>query len=442
MPTARLTDNDRVLIVGGGIGGSLLAMVLGRQGVPVTVFDPKRVPAPSFRNEKVGEEQADILKSLGALEPFARVCLPLEGDAKAYAVNPRLTDCGAHHHDWVAAVRADWPDCVTFVEATVSEITTSDVGQFVVTSDGARHEGRLVVLTSGRAAGLHKALGIDVKTVSAGHSVTLGFTLQGERHIPATVFAARPQSHIGYVSVFPIASPAGAKETRVNIFSFKPLTDDWTRRMSRDPLATLAEVAPEAVTAMAGLSLTGRCELRGTDLYRVRRHQRPGLVLLGDAFHAPCPSSGTGLLRVLSDARAQRPDPAMAGDARHGTNQDCAILPRPRQTLDRPDGVAAFAQQPQERADEPLGATVLEPAARPASASRHGRRVETDAAGAPSARSGANPTADSPTADSPTADSPTADSLTAPASFCKTPVMRWRRRVIQNRFEGKNGRSS
>lgn len=304
MPTARLTDNDRVLIVGGGIGGSLLAMVLGRQGVPVTVFDPKRVPASSFRNENLGEEQADILKSLGALEPFARVCLPPEGDAKAYAVNPRLTDCGAHHHDWVAAVRADWPDCVTFVEATVSEITTSDVGQSVVTSDGARHEGRLVVLASGRAAGLHKALGIDVKTVSAGHSVTLGFTLQGARHIPAIVFAARPQSHIGYVSVFPIASPAGAKQTRVNIFSFKPLTDDWTRRMSRAPLATLAEVAPEAVTAMAGLSLAGRCEVRGTDLYRVRHHQRPGLVLLGDAFHAPCPSSGTGLLRVLSDARA------------------------------------------------------------------------------------------------------------------------------------------
>lgn len=230
----------------------------------------------------------------------------------------------------VAAVRADWPDSVTFVEATVGEITTSDVGQFVVTSDGARHEGRLVVLASGRAAGLHKALSIDVKTVSAGHSVTLGFTLQGERHIPATVFAARPQSHIGYVSVFPIASPAGAKQTRVNIFSFKPLTDEWTRRMSRDPVAALTEVSPEAAAAMTGLTLKGRCEVRGADLYRVRHHQRPGLVLLGDAFHAPCPSSGTGLLRVLSDARAYRSDSEMAGDARHGTNQDRAVLPRPR----------------------------------------------------------------------------------------------------------------
>jgi 2-polyprenyl-6-methoxyphenol hydroxylase-like FAD-dependent oxidoreductase len=304
MTASDLADKDRVLIVGGGIGGALLALILGRQGVPVTVFDPRRVPAPTFRNEKLGEEQADILRTLGALEPFARVCLPPADDPRAYAVNPRLTDCGAHHHDWVAAVRADWPASVRFVEASVSDMETSDAVQIVVTSDGARHEGRLIVLASGRAAGLHKSLGIEVANLSAGHSVTLGFTLEGARHIHATVFQPRPQSHIGYVSVFPIASAAGARQTRVNIFSFKPLTDDWTRRMSRDPLTALAEVAPEAAAAMDGLTLKGRCELRGTDLYRVRRHQRPGLVLLGDAFHAPCPSSGTGLLRVLSDARA------------------------------------------------------------------------------------------------------------------------------------------
>lgn len=303
MPTHRFSDTDRVLIVGGGIGGSLLALVLARQGVRVSVFDPKRTPAPSFRNEKLGEEQAEILQALGALEPFTRVCLPPASHPNAYAENPRLTDCGAHHHDWVAAVRAAWPDTVRFVESTVADIETSATRQTVVTGDGTRHEGRLVVLASGRASALHKTLGIEVKTVSAGHSVTLGFTVQGARHVPAAVFQPLPNSRIGYVSLFPIASPAGARATRVNIFSFRALSDDWTRRMSRDPLGGLAQIAPDAAAALSGLALKERCEVRGTDLYHVRRHRRAGLVLLGDAFHAPCPSSGTGLLRVLSDAR-------------------------------------------------------------------------------------------------------------------------------------------
>jgi 2-polyprenyl-6-methoxyphenol hydroxylase-like FAD-dependent oxidoreductase len=28
---------------------------------------------------------------------------------------------------------------------------------------------------------------------------------------------------------------------------------------------------------------------------------QPGVVLLGDAFHAPCPASGTGMTRILND---------------------------------------------------------------------------------------------------------------------------------------------
>lgn len=301
---SEIRSDDRVLIVGGGIGGSLLALVLGRRGIPVTVFDPKRKPAPTFRNEKLGEEQADILQRLGVLEGFVRVCCPPPGHPYAYDVNPRLTDCGAHHHNWVAALRAEWQDSVRFVEASVDTITTTPDTQTVTTNTGERHDGRLVVLASGRASTLHRDLGIETRILSPGHSVTLGFTLCGAHHVPAAVFQPLSRSRIGYVSVFPIASPVGARETRVNVFSFRPLTDDWTRLMSRDPLTGLAQIAPDAAAALAGLDLAGRCELRGTDLYQVTHHERPGLVLLGDAFFAPCPSSGTGLLRVLYDILA------------------------------------------------------------------------------------------------------------------------------------------
>jgi 2-polyprenyl-6-methoxyphenol hydroxylase-like FAD-dependent oxidoreductase len=44
-----------------------------------------------------------------------------------------------------------------------------------------------------------------------------------------------------------------------------------------------------------------KLEARSTDLYAVRGQVRPGVVLLGDAFHAPCPASGTGMTRILND---------------------------------------------------------------------------------------------------------------------------------------------
>ncbi len=71
--------------------------------------------------------------------------------------------------------------------------------------------------------------------------------------------------------------------------------------MAADPLAALAELVPEAAAALGGARVVRRCEARSTDLYDVSGHLRAGVVLIGDAFHAPCPASGTGMLRILND---------------------------------------------------------------------------------------------------------------------------------------------
>ncbi|MFT4075313.1 MAG: FAD-dependent monooxygenase [Asticcacaulis sp.] len=289
-------DTDRVLIVGGGIAGSLLALILARDGHAVTVFDPHRTPKPMFRNEKLGTEQIALLRELEALDCFASVCHPPKGHPHAYTANPSLTDCGAHHHDWVASVRSAWPASVRFVEAMIEQVETSVDRQTVITPSGERFTGRLVVLASGRMPALRASLGIQSRTISENHSVCLGFSLTTDRFIASRIFFPLSDSGIGYVSVFPMPG-----ETRVNIFSFRGLNHPWTRAMSRDPLTGLAEICPEAAQWLQGAELKGRCEARGTDLYKVSGHRRDGVVLIGDAFHSPCPASGTGMLRVLYD---------------------------------------------------------------------------------------------------------------------------------------------
>jgi 2-polyprenyl-6-methoxyphenol hydroxylase-like FAD-dependent oxidoreductase len=290
--------DEPILIVGGGMAGSLLALVLGRAGRAVTLFDPRREPPPVFRNEKLGEAQIVLLDKLGALPLFQQACWPPQGHPLAYppGEQPGLTDCGAPHHTWISAVRAAWPASVRFIETVVEAVEPGDVRQAVVTSDGERRRGRLVVLATGRMPLLRDALGIASRTLSAGHSVCLGFSIAFDRKAVAEVIHAPPGSGVAYVSLFPMPG-----EVRINVFSYRPLDDPWTRRMSRDPLAALAELSPAIASLIAGARLVRRCEARGSDLYAVSGHRQAGVVLIGDAFHAPCPASGTGMLRILND---------------------------------------------------------------------------------------------------------------------------------------------
>jgi 2-polyprenyl-6-methoxyphenol hydroxylase-like FAD-dependent oxidoreductase len=290
-------DADRVLIVGGGIAGSLLALVLGRAGVAVTLFDPHAEPAPSFRAEKLVDEQVALIEKLGALDCFEAACWPADGDPLAYPAGkrPSLTDCGAPNHEWVAAVRRAWPKTVRFVRGSVDRIETSDQVQHVEVG-GQRVPGRLVVLASGQTPRLYDALGLTRRTISATHSIALGFSLSVDPPIPARTLEAPFGSRIGYASLFPMPG-----ELRVNVFSYRGLDDPWIKWMRRDPVACLCETIPGLAAQLADRTVLRRCEARVIELAAIEGVQPHGVVRIGDAFQAPCPASGTGMLKTLND---------------------------------------------------------------------------------------------------------------------------------------------
>ena len=184
-----------------------------------------------------------------------------------------------------------------FVEGVVADVEGPAGARELVLSDGARLPARLLVLATGRLPALADKLRLGRTALSEGHSVCLGFSVAPDHAVPAQVIPARSGSGLGYVSLFPMPG-----ELRINVFSYRDLRDPWTRRMSADPLAALAELSPEAAHALEGAQVLRRCEARGTDLYLTHGHERlEDVVLIGDAFHAPCPASGTGMLRILND---------------------------------------------------------------------------------------------------------------------------------------------
>ncbi|HVY34059.1 MAG TPA: NAD(P)/FAD-dependent oxidoreductase [Caulobacteraceae bacterium] len=297
---AQPSSNDRVIVVGGGIAGSLLALVLGRAGCAVSLIDLKREPSPDFRNEKLGIDQIQRLDDLGVLPCFEQAVWGDDPGALAALTLPPLKDCGARYDQWVSRLRAALPPTVQFVEGKVDQIDTSDDRQSVTLSDGSHIDGRLVVLATGRGERLRAGLGIRRQTISEKHSLCLGFSVKPRDGEPlsfqAQVLLGRSGDRIAYATIFPMR-----EEIRVNVFSYRDIADPWVAELRRDPVGALGRALPEAAAALDGMDVVRDLEVRSTDIYGVGGHIRPGVVLLGDAFHAPCPSSGTGMTRILND---------------------------------------------------------------------------------------------------------------------------------------------
>ena len=291
-------SDNRIIIVGGGMAGSLLALVLGRAGHAVSLIDLRRDPPSDFRNEKLGIDQIAHLDALGVLSCFEEACWGEAASAVADAPRPPLKDCGARYDRWIARIRAALPPTVTFVQGKVDEIETSEDRQTVILTTGERLEGRLVALATGRGERLRAGLGVERRTFSERHSLCLGFSVavpEG-RTIEARIFHGRFGDRIAYATVFPMLG-----EIRVNVFSYRELDDPWMGRIRADPVGVLSETLPDLAPVLSGLPVVRKLEARSTDLYAVRGQVRPGVVLLGDAFHAPCPASGTGMTRILND---------------------------------------------------------------------------------------------------------------------------------------------
>ena len=298
-------QNTDVVIVGGGLAGSMAAAMLGRAGIDAILVDPHTVYPPDFRCEKLDGTQVEILKKTGLADDILRATTPHRETWVARfgrIVEKRPGDQqGIYYAPLVNAVRALIPANVRTINAKATALATSDERQHVTLSTGKEISARLIVLANGLSVALRHNLGLSRDVISPCHSITIGFDA-----VPAgrpafdfpslTYYSEHTSDHGALITVFPI----GAK-MRANLFMYRDMQDPWLKQMRVQPRETLFAMWPGLRKIMGEFIVDGPVQIRPIDLYVSNGHRQSGVVLVGDAFATSCPAAGTGARKVLND---------------------------------------------------------------------------------------------------------------------------------------------
>src|SRR5262245_22891085 len=301
-PRVRRTD---VAIIGGGLAGSLAAVVLGRAGHDVTVIDRHAAYPAEFRVEKLAGPQVGLMHRLGLLDSIAAAASRY--DQVVNVRHGRQIDrthgaqYGIMYDDLVGIVRAQIPLSVPFVVDRVVELQAGPERQRIVLSNQAAIEARLVVLATGMADGLRQQVGIRRRVVHEKHSISFGFSIAPATGSafswPAlTCYGDKPSDRIDYISLFPIGPVM-----RANLSTYLDHRDPWVRVLRREPKEALLSTLPGLARFLGDFRVVEGVQNWTMDLHVVENHVRDGVVLIGDAFQTSCPAAGTGVTRLLTD---------------------------------------------------------------------------------------------------------------------------------------------
>jgi 2-polyprenyl-6-methoxyphenol hydroxylase-like FAD-dependent oxidoreductase len=298
-------QNTDIVIVGGGLAGSLAAAMLGRAGIDAILIDPHTVYPSDFRCEKLDGAQVEILKKTGLADAVLRATT---SDRECWVarfgrlVDKRPSDQqGIFYAPLVNTVRGLIPNNVTTLHAKATALSTGVERQCVTLSNGGEISARLIVLANGLSIGLRHNLGLTREMLSECHSISIGFDVapanQRAFAFPAlTYYAENIDDRTALLTLFPIGATM-----RANLFVYRDMNDPWLRQLRAAPQETLFALMPRIRKLMGDFTVDGPIKIRPVDLHATRGHRQAGVVLVGDAFATSCPAAGTGARKVLTD---------------------------------------------------------------------------------------------------------------------------------------------
>jgi len=296
-----------VAVVGGGVAGSLAAVMLGRAGYRVTMVDPVCPSGSEFRCEKLEHTHLQALGQAGVLDEILPDTIRYDGiwigRGGRLAERRSVTEFGIDYAGLVNRLRRLVPAHVRVLDDKVVHVEprTDGSDRRLHLAGGAAIDARLTVLATGANADTLATFGLARRTVRRCQSISIGFDLapSNARLLDLgalTWFGEDPGDRTAYLTVFPLPG-----RLRANLFVYRETDDPWLRDFRARPSATLADSLPGFTRTIGTIEVAGPIRFRPVDLVDTDVIPQPGMVLVGDAFSTACPVSGTGASKAMID---------------------------------------------------------------------------------------------------------------------------------------------
>lgn len=295
---------SRVLIAGGGVCGASLAILLGRQGTEVELFERRQFPHEKPCGEGLMPAGVAVLERMGLAEavggvPFRSIRYHL-GDVMVEGRFPSREGQSATGR----GQRRLRIDEALFRAATRTSGVTAQMGANVeslltengritgLIVDGNARRGDLVVAADGLNSPMRKSLGYDQPLRKRRFGLRAHFRLAKGSELPPWVDVFVGRGHELYVTPLPDGEVLVAALVEQGAMPSTPASE-FSRWCRAEKELSVRLDGAEQITELAGCSPLSA---------RSRRGYAPGIVLLGDAAGFVDPITGGGMSQALVSA--------------------------------------------------------------------------------------------------------------------------------------------
>ncbi|GAA3437102.1 FAD-dependent oxidoreductase [Kutzneria kofuensis] len=298
------------MVVGGGPGGMMLAYLLGRAGIRVTLLEAHRDFDRDFRGDSLHPYTLELLDELGLAEPLLELPHEKARQFRLHTTAGSVTTADytrlrtpfnyvtlmpqARFLDFMAERFRSLPGCELRTGCKVTELDERD-GRIV----GAQGiEADVVIGADGRHSRLRRLADLPARSLGA-RTDLIWFRLPHRDGDPpdADVDLFFGRDH--YVGLL-----TGTEGWQLG-YSVPKGGYAKARDAGVEPIRRFLD---EHVPWLAGrthlLTDFTQTTLLSVDISRVQRWWRPGLLLIGDAAHVISPVGGNGILMAIQDAVA------------------------------------------------------------------------------------------------------------------------------------------
>jgi len=302
-------------VVGGGPAGAMLALLLAREGVEVTLLEAHRDFERDFRGDTLHASAMEILDEIGLADRLLKL---RHAKVRNFAVP---TKGAAFAFDLFAGMRTKFPYIVVMAQSRFLEFVTAEAKRYpnfrlvlgarveeLLEEEGAvkgvRYRGRdgwhevratLTVGADGRFSKVRKLAGFEPIKTSSPIDV-LWFRISRQGGDPKEALAARVGS--GMFMVFIDRFDYWQVGCTIVKGGYKEVHSAGLEQLRR----SLARLAPEWADRFEELKEWKQIPVLSVEVSHLKRWHKPGLLLIGDAAHVMSPVGGVGINYAIQDA--------------------------------------------------------------------------------------------------------------------------------------------